>query len=276
MRVVRISALWILAVALVGSAAVGLVPSEPPEGSASPIGAFALQNAGVTDGALKEADIAALAAAPSPGDNTTPLALAFIDIAGKVMSGTSNVMCTRNAAWKYEITITGETYVASQYVTVATASKDAATMVTESANGKLIVSGRDQNGETIATAFQFITYKPQPLPDRPADWGKVVTVTAATFDGVVLASDKPVFVFFYTDWCPYCPSMVPIVEELALDYADRVKFVKINLDLALSIGLRYGVDAIPTFVTFKGGQKQQVLVGTRTKSQLIAAINPLL
>jgi len=272
-------AVGVLVLGLVTGVALGLVTSNRFGGSASNTRTLGLQDVGVYGNVLGQTDQATRAAAAdgsSPGDRLSLLASAFIDATGKVMSGTPNVTCTLTSGWKYEITILGETYTASQYVTAVTPSQGTVKMAADSANGKLVVSARDPAGDTVKTAFQFVTYKPGPLPDRPADWGKVVEVKTADFDRVVLGSDLPVFVFFYATWSGYCTQMVPIVDELAIDYAGRAEFCKVDVDYAPTINARYGITAIPTFITFKGGQMKQKLVGTRTKSQLAAVIDPLL
>ncbi|MBN2129420.1 MAG: hypothetical protein JW741_07980, partial [Sedimentisphaerales bacterium] len=103
-----------------------------------------------------------------------------------------------------------------------------------------------------------------------------IEVTAADFDTVVLGSNVPVLVNFYATWCPYCVAMLPIVEQVARDYAGRVKVCRIDVDYAPVICARYDVTAVPTFITFRNGQPQEKMAGTRTRQELSAAIDGLL
>ena len=82
----------------------------------------------------------------------------------------------------------------------------------------------------------------------------VASITDDSFDAEVLASDKPVLVDFWADWCGPCKQVAPTFEALAEEMGDKVKVVKLNIDdHPLSAG-RFGVRGLPTFMIFEGGQ----------------------
>lgn len=85
--------------------------------------------------------------------------------------------------------------------------------------------------------------------------------TSGNFETEVKQSDIPVLVDFYADWCGPCKMMAPLVEELAVKYAGKVKIGKINVDESQDIAREYRVMSIPTFILFKDGEAVQTAVG---------------
>jgi thioredoxin 1 len=83
----------------------------------------------------------------------------------------------------------------------------------------------------------------------------------ATFDQEVLASERPVLVDFYADWCGPCKMMAPVIDQVAQQYGDKVMVGKLDVDHAQSIAMRYGVMGIPTLGLFAGGKMVDRLVG---------------
>ena len=81
----------------------------------------------------------------------------------------------------------------------------------------------------------------------------------------VIHSDTPVFVDFWAEWCGPCRMVGPVVEELANDYGDKVKFVKVNVDEANELASKYNVFSIPTLAIFKDGQVVSQKVGASSK-----------
>ncbi|HPF39830.1 MAG TPA: thioredoxin [Phycisphaerae bacterium] len=97
--------------------------------------------------------------------------------------------------------------------------------------------------------------------------------TDDNFDSEVLQSDKPVLVDFWAEWCMPCRALGPTIDEIAAEYADKAKVGKLNTENSASTGARYGVQAIPTILIFKGGQVVQKFVGVTGKKDLAAAID---
>jgi thioredoxin 1 len=96
----------------------------------------------------------------------------------------------------------------------------------------------------------------------------VITATDDNFEGEVLKSDKPVLVDFWAPWCGPCKAIGPLVEELAQQFPDNLKFAKINVDDSQKTALTYGVRSIPTLILFKEGKVLDTLVGLVPKSKL--------
>ena len=91
----------------------------------------------------------------------------------------------------------------------------------------------------------------------------------------VLASDVPVMVDFYADWCGPCRMVAPIVEELAGEYAGKVKIGKINVDENHNTAKQYNVMSIPTILFIKGGKVVDQLIGALPKASLQQKLNLL-
>ncbi|MFR8089111.1 MAG: thioredoxin [Lachnospirales bacterium] len=91
----------------------------------------------------------------------------------------------------------------------------------------------------------------------------------------VLASDVPVMVDFYADWCGPCRMVAPIVEELAGEYAGKVKIGKINVDENPNTAKQYNVMSIPTILFIKGGKVVDQVIGALPKASLQQKLNLL-
>ena len=98
-------------------------------------------------------------------------------------------------------------------------------------------------------------------------------VSDSSFDAEVLKSDLPVLIDFWAPWCGPCKAIAPVVDELAKEYAGRLKVVKMNVDDNPQTPSRYGVRGIPNLILFKGGQVRDQIVGAVPKAQLVKAIN---
>jgi thioredoxin 1 len=101
-------------------------------------------------------------------------------------------------------------------------------------------------------------------------------VSEATWDTDVMKAPELVLVDFWAVWCGPCQMVAPIIDELAGEYAGKLKVCKLNTDENPEIAGRYQVMSIPTILFFKGGQAVERLVGARPKRQFKEIIDSLL
>jgi thioredoxin 1 len=106
--------------------------------------------------------------------------------------------------------------------------------------------------------------------------GATKAVTDATFATDVLASDKPVLVDFWAEWCAPCRKVEPLLNEIATELADRVSIVKMDIDANPETTRAYQVMSVPTLTVFKGGQPVQSIIGARPKGDLLRLIQAAL
>lgn len=104
----------------------------------------------------------------------------------------------------------------------------------------------------------------------------ILEVTTDTWEKEVLNSGGLVMIDFWAVWCGPCRMIAPTVEELAKEYAGKVKVVKLNTDENPEIAARYKVMGIPTLMFFKSGQKMDQIVGAVPKAQLKSKLEALM
>ncbi len=101
----------------------------------------------------------------------------------------------------------------------------------------------------------------------------IVHVSDDNFETEVLKSPLPVLLDLWAPWCGPCRAIAPIVDELAGEYAGKLKVVKMNVDENPRTPSRYGVRGIPNLILFKNGEVQQQVVGAVPRAHLVKAIS---
>lgn len=97
----------------------------------------------------------------------------------------------------------------------------------------------------------------------------MVELTDANFESEVLQSDLPVLVDFWAEWCAPCRMVTPVIEELAVEMAGRVKVAKLNVDQNRETAVKYDIMSIPTVILFEGGAVGKQVVGALPKESLL-------
>ena len=113
------------------------------------------------------------------------------------------------------------------------------------------------------------------MPDQPEEpmSEHIHHVSDASFKSEVLESPTQVLVDYWAEWCGPCKMIAPILEEVAREYAGKLKIAKLNIDDNQKTPGEYGVRGIPTLILFKGGAVEATKVGALSKSQLTAFID---
>ena len=101
----------------------------------------------------------------------------------------------------------------------------------------------------------------------------IVYVSDATFESEVLQSATPVLVDYWAEWCGPCKMIAPILDDVAKEYAGKLKIAKLNIDENQETPPKYGIRGIPTLMLFKNGAVEATKVGALSKSQLSAFID---
>lgn len=103
-----------------------------------------------------------------------------------------------------------------------------------------------------------------------------VILTDANFEEEVLNASGPVLVDFWATWCGPCRMLAPVVEELANQYAGKVKVCKLDVDQGMNTAGKYQISSVPTLIAFKNGQIVFQAAGLQSKDALAAKLDALL
>jgi thioredoxin 1 len=105
---------------------------------------------------------------------------------------------------------------------------------------------------------------------------KILDVTDATFEQEVLKSDRPVLIDFWAEWCAPCRQLAPTIKELADEYGEKVRVVKVDVDNNPRTASQMQVRAMPTLLVVKNGAVVGQLVGRQPKDKIKQLIAPAL
>ncbi len=103
-----------------------------------------------------------------------------------------------------------------------------------------------------------------------------IEVTDTTFEQEVKKSEVPVLVDFWAPWCGPCRKLSPVIDEIAQEYGEKVKVVKVNTDENIRIAQEYSISGIPSLLIFKNGEASERLVGLVQKNTLKTTIEKYL
>ena len=96
----------------------------------------------------------------------------------------------------------------------------------------------------------------------------IVHISDESFAEEVLRSEKPVLIDYWAEWCGPCKMIAPVLDEIATEYSERLKVVKLNIDDNPQTPPKYGIRGIPTLMVFKNGVVEATKVGAVSKAQL--------
>ena len=104
----------------------------------------------------------------------------------------------------------------------------------------------------------------------------IIQLTDDNFEQDVLNADRPVIVDFWAEWCGPCLAIAPMVEEIAADYAGKVKVGKLNVDNNPQTAMKYGVRSIPTLLFIHNGAVTDQVVGSVPKENITDVLDRIL
>ena len=100
-------------------------------------------------------------------------------------------------------------------------------------------------------------------------------INEANFEAEVLKSAQPVLVDFWAEWCGPCKLLAPVLDEIAIEQAGRVKVAKVNVDHNPALAARYGIQSIPTLLYIANGEVRNQTVGVVGKKAIVAKLDAL-
>ncbi len=105
---------------------------------------------------------------------------------------------------------------------------------------------------------------------------KVIVLNDQNFQDEIKASQVPVLVDFWAEWCAPCRMIAPILDEIAEEHAGKLKIAKLNVDQNRSIAAQYGVMSIPTLIIFKDGEMVEQMIGAQPKENLLKILKSVI
>ena len=105
--------------------------------------------------------------------------------------------------------------------------------------------------------------------------GTLSAIEDTTFESMV-ASETPTLVDFWAEWCGPCRMVAPVLEEIAAEYGEKIKIVKLNIDENPQTPASFDVMSIPTLILFKDGVEKKRIVGARPKHALVSELEEYL
>ena len=101
----------------------------------------------------------------------------------------------------------------------------------------------------------------------------VLEINDESFESEVIKSDKLTLVDFWATWCAPCRKLEPLIDELAEEFKDKVKFAKIKADENMDTAQKYSISGVPSILVFKNGEPVERIVNMVPKSILVNTLN---
>lgn len=103
--------------------------------------------------------------------------------------------------------------------------------------------------------------------------GNYVELNDGNFEQEVIKSDLPVLVDFWAEWCAPCRMIAPIVEDISIEFKDKLKVGKLDVDNNPQVSMNYGIRSIPTLLIFKNGVAEEQIIGAVSKKVILDKLN---